>query len=142
MKVTASIRVGLVLAAAGSLAFVALAEDCWVCTSTCTEGDNGPCTGPSVTVCEDGASPAQPGEIGRRQLQPGFYTMQCTTYQGGTWYHLADCNSRPPGSVVLPCSTGTAGQCCVWSGGTYVTFSKPIQIQRCNESSDFCEVEN
>lgn len=131
---------GFAAVISGSFSIVVFAQDCWVCTSTCTEGEHGPCSGPEVTVCENGASPAQPGQLGTTQLQAGYHQKECIRYIGGTWFHSADCEPIHPREQ-LPCSTGTPGQCCIWSpspGGLKVPYSVPVMIQRCKPNAPWC----
>lgn len=133
---------GIAAVVSGSFSVAVLAQDCWVCTSTCTQGEYGPCSGPEMTVCENGASAAQPGQYGYSQLQPQYTQKECKTYSGGTWIHSADCQSSP-GDKILPCSTGTPGQCCFWNaypGGTVTTSHVPVMIQRCQLNSQWCHV--
>lgn len=123
----------IVAAVLGAVALVAFAQDCWVCTMSCTHGEYGPCSGPSMTVCENGAAAALPGETGVSKITTQYHYKRCWTYTGGTWYHSGDCTPSG-GKERLYCSTGTAGQCCFWDsmpGGVKTTFTVPIMIQRC-----------
>lgn len=131
----------IVAAVLGTFALVALAQDCWVCTSTCTSGESGPCS-EGMTVCEDGASPAGPGQTGVTSLQPFWHSKTCKIYTGGQFFISGDC--EPPfGYTPLPCPTGIEGQCCFWKKGftgriEVVTYPQ-VQIQRCNENTPPCE---
>lgn len=124
----------------GTVALVAFAQDCWVCTMSCTQGEFGPCSGPSMTVCENGAAAALPGETGVSAIHPQYFDKLCWTYTGGTWYHSGDCT--PSGSQErLLFSTGTEGQCCFWSSlpdGEKKSSTVPIQIQLCQDNVPPC----
>jgi len=131
---------GIVAVVSGSFSLVVFAQDCWVCTESCTEGESGLCS-EGMTVCEDGASAAGPGQEGVTSLQPFWHTKECRTYTGGEWFHSADCEP-PLGGQPISCGTGTPGQCCFWveglDGDIEITEVQ-VQIQRCDDNSPTCE---